>query len=311
MKAALDPNDVAIAIGERLLKRFENPGIRDSVNRLRQAQASLAETQDVANRTPYFCSGCPHNTSTVVPEGMRAYAGIGCHTMALYMNRATGGFTHMGGEGANWIGEAPFSKRAHVFQNLGDGTYNHSGVLAIRAAVAANVNITYKILYNDAVAMTGGQRHEGDLHVDDIARQVAAERVKRIVLVTDEPKKYPGDIGWPEDLTIHHRDELDAVQRDLAATQGVTILIYDQTCAAEKRRRRKRGEFPDPDKRVVINELVCEGCGDCGVQSNCVAVQPLDTEWAANAKSTSRPATRISPASRASARPSSRCTAQS
>src|SRR6185312_2308668 len=279
VKAALDPNDVAIAIGERVLKRGAHPDIQERVNRLKQAQAALAETQDIANRTPYFCSGCPHNTSTVVPEGMRAYAGIGCHTMALYMNRSTGGFTHMGGEGANWIGEAPFSKREHVFQNLGDGTYNHSGILAIRAAVASGVNITYKILFNDAVAMTGGQRHEGNLHVDDIARQVAAENVKRIMLVTDEPGKYPKNIGWPAGLTIHHRDDLDSVQRDLAAMPGVTVLIYDQTCAAEKRRRRKRGEFPDPDKRVIINELVCEGCGDCGVQSNCVAVQPLDTEW--------------------------------
>jgi len=279
VKAALDPNDIAITIGERILKRGDHPDIRDRVDRLRQAQAGLSETQDIANRTPYFCSGCPHNTSTVVPEGMRAYAGIGCHTMALYMNRSTGGFTHMGGEGANWIGEAPFSKRAHVFQNLGDGTYNHSGILAIRAAVAAGVNTTYKILFNDAVAMTGGQRHEGDLHVDDIARQVAAEKVGRIELVTDEPEKYPKGINWPAGLKIHHRDDLDAVQRDLAATPGVTVLIYDQTCAAEKRRRRKRGEFPDPDKRVIINELVCEGCGDCGVQSNCVAVQPLDTEW--------------------------------
>lgn len=279
VKAALDPNDIAIAIGERLLKRGELPDIRNRVDRLRQAQAALAETQDIANRTPYFCSGCPHNTSTVVPEGMRAYAGIGCHTMALYMNRSTGGFTHMGGEGANWIGEAPFSKREHVFQNLGDGTYNHSGILALRAAVASGVNITYKILFNDAVAMTGGQRHEGNLHVDDIARQVAAENVNRIELVTDEPEKYPKSINWPAGVKIHHRDDLDKVQRDLAASPGVTVLIYDQTCAAEKRRRRKRGEFPDPDKRIIINELVCEGCGDCGVQSNCVAVQPVDTEW--------------------------------
>lgn len=279
VKAALDPNDIAIALGERLLKRAHNDDIDRRVSRLKQAQAALSETQDISNRTPYFCSGCPHNISTVVPEGMRAYAGIGCHTMALYMNRSTGGFTHMGGEGANWIGEAPFSKRDHVFQNLGDGTYNHSGILALRAAVASGVNITYKILFNDAVAMTGGQRHEGNLHVDDIARQVAAENVKRIELVTDEPWKYPKSIKWPDGLKIHHRDELDAVQRDLAATPGVTVLIYDQTCAAEKRRRRKRGEYPDPDKRVIINELVCEGCGDCGVQSNCVAVQPLDTEW--------------------------------
>jgi len=279
VKAALDPNDIAVAIGERILKRGLNNDISDRVNRLKQAQAALAETQDVATRTPYFCSGCPHNTSTVVPEGMRAYAGIGCHTMALYMNRSTMGFTQMGGEGANWIGEAPFSKRPHVFQNLGDGTYNHSGILPIRACVAAGVNITYKILFNDAVAMTGGQRHEGGLNVYAIANQVAAEGVKKLVLVTDEPWKYPKGVKWPEGLTIHHRDELDHIQRELAATPGVTALIYDQTCAAEKRRRRKRGEYPDPDKRVIINELVCEGCGDCGVQSNCVSVQPLETEF--------------------------------
>ena len=279
VKAALDPNDIAITIGERILKRGHRDDIADRVNRLKQAQAALAETQDVASRTPYFCSGCPHNTSTVVPEGMRAYAGIGCHTMALYMNRSTMGFTQMGGEGANWIGEAPFSKRPHVFQNLGDGTYNHSGILPIRACVAAGINITYKILFNDAVAMTGGQRHEGGLNVYAIADQVAAEGVKKIVLVTDEPWKYPKNTKWPEGLTIQHRDELDSVQRELASIPGVTALIYDQTCAAEKRRRRKRGEYPDPDKRVIINELVCEGCGDCGVQSNCVSVQPLETEF--------------------------------
>ncbi len=279
VKAALDPNDIAIAIGQRILKRGHIDDISDRVNRLKQAQAALAETQDVASRTPYFCSGCPHNTSTVVPEGMRAYAGIGCHTMALYMNRSTMGFTQMGGEGANWIGEAPFSKRPHVFQNLGDGTYNHSGILPIRACVASGINITYKILFNDAVAMTGGQRHEGGLNVYAIANQVAAEGVKKLVLVTDEPWKYPKSTKWPEGLTIHHRDELDRIQRELAAIPGVTALIYDQTCAAEKRRRRKRGEFPDPDKRVIINELVCEGCGDCGVQSNCVSVQPLETEF--------------------------------
>ena len=279
VKAALDPNDIAIAIGQRILKRGHLDDISDRVNRLKQAQAALAETHDVATRTPYFCSGCPHNTSTVVPEGMRAYAGIGCHTMALYMNRSTMGFTQMGGEGANWIGEAPFSTRPHVFQNLGDGTYNHSGILPIRACVAAGINITYKILFNDAVAMTGGQRHEGGLNVYAIANQVAAEGVKKLVLVTDEPDKYPKSVKWPDGLTIHHRDELDHIQRELAAIPGVTALIYDQTCAAEKRRRRKRGEFPDPDKRVIINELVCEGCGDCGVQSNCVSVQPLETEF--------------------------------
>ncbi|HEY3642842.1 MAG TPA: indolepyruvate ferredoxin oxidoreductase family protein, partial [Xanthobacteraceae bacterium] len=189
------------------------------------------------------------------------------------------GFTQMGGEGANWIGEAPFSKRPHVFQNLGDGTYNHSGYMAIRAAIAAGVSMTYKILFNDAVAMTGGQPNDGGLTVPQVARQVAAEGAAAVVVVSDEPKKYAPDERWPAGLTIHHRDELMRVQEDLAKIPGVTVLIYDQTCAAEKRRRRKRHTYPDPDKRVIINELVCEGCGDCGVQSNCVSVQPLETEW--------------------------------
>ena len=279
VKGALDPNEVAICIGDRLLKVHRNDEIVGRVARLKEFQRIAAETKDVAQRTPYFCSGCPHNTSTVVPEGMRAYAGIGCHYMAQWMDRSTLGYTHMGGEGANWIGEAPFSSRNHVFQNLGDGTYNHSGYMAIRAAITANTNITYKILFNDAVAMTGGQANDGGLTVPQVARQVAAEGAKRVVVVTDEPDKYPRDTAWPAGLTVHHRDDLIAVQKELAEIPGVTVLIYDQTCAAEKRRRRKRGTFPDPEKRVVINELVCEGCGDCGVQSNCVSVQPLDTEW--------------------------------
>jgi indolepyruvate ferredoxin oxidoreductase len=199
--------------------------------------------------------------------------------MVQWMDRATEGFTQMGGEGVNWVGEAPFSTRDHVFQNLGDGTYNHSGSLAIRAAAAAGVNITFKILYNDAVAMTGGQPVEGNLSVDAIARQAAAEGAKRIALVTDDPHKYPAGTSWPTGLTIHHRSELASVQEDLRAVKGLSVLIYDQTCAAEKRRRRKRGLYPDPDKRVVINSLVCEGCGDCGVKSNCVSVQPLETEF--------------------------------
>ncbi len=279
IKGALDPNDVAITIGDRLLARGHDDAIATRVSRLKQAQHALSELQEVAVRTPYFCSGCPHNTSTVVPDGMRAYAGIGCHFMAQFMDRNTLGFTHMGGEGANWIGEAPFSNRGHVFQNLGDGTYNHSGYLAIRAAIASGVNITYKILYNDAVAMTGGQPHEGSLTVPQIALQVSAEGVKRIAVVSDEPDKYPSGIDWPKGITFHHRDDLDEVQRDFATVPGTSVIIYDQTCAAEKRRRRKRGTFPDPDKRVIINELVCEGCGDCGVKSNCVSVQPLMTEW--------------------------------
>lgn len=279
VKGALDPNDIAIQLGRRLLRYGDIPDIAARVAELEEAQRVLAATSDVTTRIPYFCAGCPHNTSTKVPEGMRGSAGIGCHYMVQWMDRATVGFTQMGGEGANWIGEAPFSKRGHLFQNLGDGTYNHSGYLALRAAVAAKVNITYKILFNDAVAMTGGQRHEGDLTVPIIARQVAAEGVARVVLVTDEPDKYAAGINWPAGLTIHHRDELDHIQRELATVHGVTVLIYDQTCASEKRRRRKRGAFPDPDKRVIINERVCEGCGDCGVKSNCVSVQPLETEW--------------------------------
>jgi indolepyruvate ferredoxin oxidoreductase len=279
VKGALDPNEVAICIGERLLKYHRNDEIIARVARLKDFQRIAAETRDVAQRIPYFCSGCPHNSSTVVPEGMRAYAGIGCHYMAQWMNRSTLGYTHMGGEGANWVGEAPFSNRNHVFQNLGDGTYNHSGYMAIRAAIASNTNITYKILFNDAVAMTGGQANDGGLTVPQVARQVSAEGAKRVVVVTDEPDKYASGTEWPKGLTIHHRDDLIAVQKDLAEVPGVTVLIYDQTCAAEKRRRRKRHTFPDPEMRVIINELVCEGCGDCGVKSNCVSVQPLETEW--------------------------------
>ncbi|MEP9372452.1 indolepyruvate ferredoxin oxidoreductase family protein [Mesorhizobium sp. KR1-2] len=279
-KGVLDPNDIAIALGERILKVIGPSGeIAAHVSRLRQFQAMLADTKDVGSRTPFFCSGCPHNSSTKVPEGSIAAAGIGCHFMALWMDRSTVGFTAMGGEGAQWVGQAPFSKRDHIFQNLGDGTYNHSGTLAIRFALVSGANITYKILYNDAVAMTGGQPHEGGLTVDMIARQVRAEGIDRIAVVTDEPGKYAGRVEFPAGATIHHRDDLDRVQRELREVKGVSVLLYDQTCAAEKRRRRKRGTFPDPDKRVVINELVCEGCGDCGVQSNCVSIQPVETEF--------------------------------
>jgi indolepyruvate ferredoxin oxidoreductase len=279
VKGALDVNDIAIAIGERLLRYHNNDELAGRVRRLKEVQDVLAITTDVGTRTPHFCSGCPHNTSTKVPEGMRAYAGIGCHYMSQWMDRSTEGFTQMGGEGANWVGESSFSNREHVFQNIGDGTYNHSGSLALRWAVDTKTRVTYKILFNDAVAMTGGQPHEGALTVDMIARQVKAEGVERIALVTDEPDKYPATVEWPKGLTIHHRDDLDTVQRDLATEPGVSVMIYDQTCASEKRRRRKRGKFPDPDKRVIINDLVCEGCGDCSVQSNCVSIQPLETEF--------------------------------
>jgi indolepyruvate ferredoxin oxidoreductase len=275
---ALDPTQIAVAIGERLLRYNSDASLETRVAQLKSRLAQRGAVQELAARTPYFCAGCPHNTSTRVPDGSRAYAGIGCHFMAQWMDRSTDGFTHMGAEGTNWIGESPFSKREHVFQNLGDGTYIHSGSLAIRAAIAANVNVTYKILYNDAVAMTGGQALDGGKTVPQIAREVAAEGVRRLAVVTDEPEKYGGAAAFPPDVTIHHRDELDTVQKELREIEGVTALIYDQTCAAEKRRRRKRGAFPDPDKRVFINAEVCEGCGDCGVKSNCVAVLPLETE---------------------------------
>ncbi|WP_417417850.1 indolepyruvate ferredoxin oxidoreductase family protein [Hoeflea sp.] len=280
VKGALDPNDIAVAVGERVLKVIGHAEDIDAkVKRIRQFQSMLASVSDVAARTPYFCSGCPHNTSTKVPEGSVAAAGIGCHFMSLWMDRDTTGFTQMGGEGAQWVGQAPFTTREHIFQNLGDGTYNHSGVLALRFAIASGANITYKILYNDAVAMTGGQTHEGGLTADAIARQVRAEGVERIALVSDDPDRYPAGTAWPPNMSVHHRTELDNVQRELREVPGVTVLIYDQTCAAEKRRRRKRGTYPDPDKRVFINELVCEGCGDCGIKSNCVSIQPVETEF--------------------------------
>jgi indolepyruvate ferredoxin oxidoreductase len=231
-----------------------------------------------AERRPHFCSGCPHNTSTRVPEGSRAIAGIGCHFMAQWMDRDTATYTQMGGEGATWIGQAPFVETDHVFQNIGDGTYAHSGILAIRAAVAAGVNITYKILYNDAVAMTGGQIVEGNLTVARVAEQLAAEGVGPIVIVSDHPENHHDASKLPAGVTVHHRHHLDSVQRDLRAAKGVSALIYDQTCAAELHRKRKRGLIPYPNRRVVINELVCEGCGDCNVQSNCLSVLALETD---------------------------------
>ncbi|MGH6814487.1 MAG: indolepyruvate ferredoxin oxidoreductase family protein, partial [Hyphomicrobiaceae bacterium] len=258
-KGALDPTDIAVAVGDRLVKRgLGGDELLSNLEALRRLTAHRMQAP-IFVRTPYFCAGCPHNTSTVVPAGAHAYAGIGCHYMAQWMNRSTEGFTQMGGEGANWIGEAPFSKRKHVFQNLGDGTYIHSGSLAIRAALAAKVNITFKILYNDAVAMTGGQKLDGGIGVPQIAQQLLAEGVRRVEVVTDEPHKYPQGSDLPADIGVHRRRNLMAVQQELSETAGVTALIYDQTCAAEKRRRRKRGTFPDPDRRVVISAAVCEG----------------------------------------------------
>ena len=230
-------------------------------------------------RTPYFCSGCPHNSSTKVPEGSRALAGIGCHYLSQFMDRSTATFSQMGGEGAAWIGQAPFVETPHVFANIGDGTYMHSGILAIRAAVAARVNMTYKVLFNDAVAMTGGQPIDGGLTVPMVARQLAAEGVAPIVVVSDEPEKYPPGSDFPPGATVRHRDELDRIQREIREFKGVSAIVYDQTCAAEKRRRRKRGRFPDPARRVVVNDLVCEGCGDCSTASNCLSVTPVETEF--------------------------------
>jgi indolepyruvate ferredoxin oxidoreductase len=279
-KGALDPVEVGIAIGERLLQfNPEEEEIKARLAGLKQLRGNKPVTPEAFVRTPYFCAGCPHSTSTRVPEGSHAYAGIGCHYMAQWMDRSTEGFTHMGGEGANWIGEAPFSKRKHVFQNIGDGTYVHSGSLAIRASVAAGVNVTYKVLYNDAVAMTGGQAIDGGLTAPQIAAQLLAEGVKRVDIVTDEPEKYGPDAGIPAAVSVHHRRDLMVIQKELSEIEGVTALVYDQTCASEKRRRRKRGLFPDPDKRVFINEAVCEGCGDCGTASNCVAILPNETEF--------------------------------
>ncbi|HQF31722.1 MAG TPA: indolepyruvate ferredoxin oxidoreductase family protein, partial [Hyphomicrobiales bacterium] len=278
-KYGLDSGEIAIGLGRRLLAFSTDERLAHRVAALERAAADFTALPEIADRRDHFCAGCPHNTSTVVPEGARAFAGIGCHYTAQWMERGVEGYTQMGGEGANWVGEAPFSTVGHVFQNLGDGTYNHSGYLAVRAAAAAGVNITYKILFNDAVAMTGGQPNDGGLTVPEIAAQVAAEGARRIAIVSDEPDKYPAGTAWPFGTSFHHRSELDAVQRELAGVEGLSILIYDQTCAAEKRRRRKRGAFPDPDVRVFINDLVCEGCGDCGIQSNCVAIQPLETAF--------------------------------
>ncbi len=275
----LTPAMVARAVVARLQRLGEGSRFEERLARLECLEQVVAAPPTKVQRTPFFCSGCPHNTSTRVPEGSRAMAGIGCHSMALFMpDRQTATLTHMGGEGVNWIGQAPFTTERHVFQNLGDGTYSHSGLMAIRAAAAAGVNITYKILYNDAVAMTGGQPVEGGFSVAQIAHQVLAEGARRVVVVAEEPDKHRGS-ALPQGVDIRDRDELDAVQRELREVPGLTALIYDQTCAAEKRRRRKRGLYPDPAERVFINDAVCEGCGDCSDQSNCISVVPVETEF--------------------------------
>jgi len=276
----LDTELVVQVIATRLERLGNIDGqLRGRLEQLNRTKTGLAVVDVGVKRLPYFCSGCPHNTSTKVPEGSHAMAGIGCSFMAVWMDRDTVTSVQMGGEGANWNGIAPFTKTPHIFQNIGDGTYFHSGLMAIRAAVAADVNITYKILFNDAVAMTGGQPVDGQLSVAQVTRQVSAEGAKKIVIVTDEPDKYPSKAGFAENVNIHHRRELEEVQRQLRETDGTTILIYDQTCAAEKRRRRKRLTYPDLPKRVFINDAVCEGCGDCSKKSNCVSLLPLSTEF--------------------------------
>ncbi|MSU89030.1 indolepyruvate ferredoxin oxidoreductase family protein [Rhodobacteraceae bacterium 2CG4] len=278
VKGALDPVMVGRKLGGLLAAEgIDDPDIAARKARLDEA-AAADNAPDIAARLPWYCAGCPHNTSTKLPDGARAYAGIGCHYMVQWMDRETTGFTHMGGEGVNWVGEAPFSKRKHVFQNLGDGTYNHSGVQAIRAALAANTNITFKILYNDAVAMTGGQANEGGLSPQQIARELLAMGVKKVVGVYD-PKEETDLRSFPSEVPMRPREEFMQVQREMPEVEGVSAIIYIQTCAAEKRRRRKRGTFPDPDTRVFINPDVCEGCGDCGVQSNCVAILPEETPF--------------------------------
>ncbi len=275
----LSPGQIARIIVSRIGSYVTSPLIDERMALLDRKEAAAKQTAAPIQRAAYFCSGCPHNISTKVPEGSRAMAGIGCHFMALTMDRSTETFTQMGGEGVPWLGQAAFTGEEHIFANLGDGTYYHSGITAIRAAVASGVNMTYKILFNDAVAMTGGQPHDGPLSPWQISQQVHHEGVTRIIVVTDEPDKYTAGTDWAPGVTIRHRHELDRVQKELRRTAGCSILIYDQTCAAEKRRRRKRGTFPDPDRRAFINQAVCEGCGDCSVQSNCVSVEPLETPF--------------------------------
>jgi len=273
----LSPIQLARIVAGRLDAEFMGLNLTDRANSLEDSGVALIEVKG-ARRTPYFCSGCPHNTSTKVPEGSHALAGIGCHFMASWMNRDTDGLIQMGGEGVNWITRSMFNGGQHVFQNLGDGTFYHSGSLAIRQAFAAGTNITFKVLFNDAVAMTGGQPVDGPITVERIAHSVRAEGIERIALVSDEPENFRA-AELPPDVTISHRREMDSIQRELRDIPGVTVLIYAQTCATEKRRRRKRGLLEDPKKFVVINDLVCEGCGDCSVESNCLSVIPKETPF--------------------------------
>ncbi|WP_313319185.1 indolepyruvate ferredoxin oxidoreductase family protein [Stenotrophomonas sp.] len=276
----LTPATIAGVIGRRIQRFFNTESIEERLRWMDVKEAEMALPRAQFPRVPHYCSGCPHNTSTKVPEGSRALAGIGCHYMVTWMDRDTDTFTHMGGEGVTWAGQAAFTDTEHVFQNLGDGTYFHSGSLAIRQAIAAGVNITYKILYNDAVAMTGGQPVDGTLTVPQIAHQMRSEGVYTIVLLSDDIQKWKSRRHeFPSDVEFHDRAELDSVQQHLRTVKGTSILIYEQTCATEKRRRRKRGKIVDPAKRTMINSLVCEGCGDCGEKSFCVSVLPKETEF--------------------------------
>ncbi|MBL8404232.1 MAG: indolepyruvate ferredoxin oxidoreductase family protein [Dechloromonas sp.] len=270
---------IARVIAERIGRFFTSPSIEARLHVIASKQKAAQTPLVLAERKPHFCSGCPHNSSTKVPEGSRAVAGIGCHYMVTWMDRSTATYTHMGGEGVPWVGQAPFTTEKHIFANLGDGTYFHSGLLAIRQSLAAKVPITYKILYNDAVAMTGGQPVDGNLSVAQITRQLEAEGVEKMVVVASDPDKYAEITDLAPHVPVRHRDELDSVQRELREYPGVSILIYDQVCATEARRRRKRGKLPPVSTRVVINEAVCEGCGDCSVQSNCLSVVPVETDF--------------------------------
>jgi indolepyruvate ferredoxin oxidoreductase len=274
----LEPPLIAKAIAGRLRRLGITSGWSDT-DLVGGSSGKAGTGSPATRRAPYFCSGCPHSRSTKVPEGSLAMAGIGCHVMTNFVKpEKTLAPTHMGGEGGNWMGIAPFSGTKHIFQNMGDGTYFHSGLMAIRAAIASGVNITYKILYNDAVAMTGGQPVDGSISVAEIAQQVYHEGAKRVVVVSDDPDRHRGT-SLPPETHIEHRDRLDDVQTELRNVLGCTVLIYEQTCAAEKRRRRKRGTFPNPPKRLFISEAVCEGCGDCSVQSTCVSLTPVETDF--------------------------------
>ncbi len=275
---ALNPTDIGIVLGKGLQENHPDGHIDSRVKRLEKLKNNRP-SKPAMERTPYFCSGCPHNTGTKLPEDSIALSGIGCHFMVQWTDSKTSGYTQMGGEGAGWMGESHFIETDHAFQNIGDGTYYHSGLLAVRASVASGVNVTYKILFNDAVAMTGGQQVDGPMTVPQITHQLTGENVKKVVVVTDEPEKYGGTASFAKGVEVYHRDQYISVQKEIRKIKGTTAIIYDQTCGSEKRRRRKRNLYPDPPKRAFINDLVCEGCGDCSLKSNCVSVTPLETDF--------------------------------